>query len=38
MRPIRSPIPLEQMEPAARPVSEAVGLPPACYTAADFYA
>ena len=38
MRPMRSPIALEQMEPAARPVTEAVGLPPACYTSADFYA
>ena len=38
MDPIRSPIPLEEMEPAARPVHTAVGLPPACYTDADFYA
>ena len=34
---MRSPIPLEQMEPSARPVDEAVGLPPACYTDAEFY-
>ena len=38
MRTMRSPIPLEQMEPAARPVDEAIGLPPACYTDAEFYA
>ena len=29
---MRSPIPLEQMEPSARPVDEAVGLLPGCYT------
>jgi len=37
MAPLRSPVPLEDIEPAARPVDVAVGLPPACYTDADFY-
>ena len=37
MAPLRSPVPLEDIEHAARPVDIAVGLPPACYTDADFY-
>ena len=37
MAPLRSPVPLEDIEHAARPVDVAVGLPPACYTDADFY-
>ena len=37
MVPTRSPIPLEDIEPAARSVEVAVGLPPACYTDDGFY-
>ena len=37
MAPLRSPVPLEDIEPAARPVDVAVGLPPAFYTDAGFY-
>ena len=37
MTPRTSPIPIEQMEPAARPVVEAIGLPPGCYTDPAFY-
>ena len=37
MAPLRSPVPLEDIEPAARPVDVAIGLPPACYTDAGFY-
>ena len=35
---LRSPVPLSEIEPAARPAPEAIGLPPACYTDAEFYA
>ncbi len=37
MASLRSPVPLEDIEPAARPVDVAVGLPPACYTDEEHY-
>ncbi len=37
MAPLHSPVPLADIEPAAKPVDVAVGLPPACYTDDDFF-